>query len=408
MCFKGDLKMLEFFYRLQSIYKRLIEITDPKVFCEVLNELCLEIFINLKIIKIITKIQKQPSKKIKYLKELEIEANKELDNFYKEIKGLIEKDKINDPWILKQLNIYKNPSKYMTGPTDNKFVAMTMIQIALYDNIKTRQYRLAMKAPEKNTTISLNKIKKYEKFFPKTWNWLMQKSDFYKINEGLNNKAIKKLEDFYNCYNFNKPPKKLLQKNIDLFYKSRSTLMTGYIFGKQREYYDSVNEASLHFHPEEFKQYAGRALHAIEENMPVKENNKQIKKQQIIEYKTGTSELIMENKENIDFKKGEDPDKILSCYIKNNKKLPLFKIQNILIPEDYNDDPYPSLDKPLTEENIKLIKRKIRHINDQIQKIFRIKRLLKVVKDNSMSESKKNKKHHYFLEIKFPYKLVKA
>ncbi|MBD3273234.1 hypothetical protein GF385_02680, partial [Candidatus Dependentiae bacterium] len=275
------------FKRLKSILERLIRIKDPKVFCDVLNEFCLEIFNNPKINKIIKIILKQPAKQIQNLKKLEADANEELDNSYKEVKNLIKKDEINDSWIERNINIYKNPSIHMTGPTYNKFIAMNMIQVALNNNSKTKHYRLATQQSK-----NISDITEYERLFPRTWEWHQQNITFNKTNEGLNNIAIKRLEDFFNCYNFNKPPNKLKENNTNLFYKSRSTLMTGYIFGKQREYYNSTNEASLPFYPEEFKQYTGRVLNAIEENIDQVNKNKEkkIKKQLIIKYNTSTSE----------------------------------------------------------------------------------------------------------------------
>jgi hypothetical protein len=272
--------------RAKSIYKRLIKIKE--------------------IIKIILR---QTSNPISNFKKLETDANEELDTFYEEIKILIKNDKINDKRILENMDLYKDPSKYNSGPTDNKFIVINFIQIALYNNIKTRSYKLSMKAPE-GVPISLDKIALYEKLYPKTWNWLMQRSDFWKTNEGLNYKAIKKIEDFYNCYNFNKPPNKLNKNNINLFYKSRSTLITGYIFGKQREYYDSINEASLPFSSEEFKQYAGRILNAIEENFPIEENIEHTK--YIWEYSSDTAELIINNK-------------VIKKHMKNKNPYYLFK-----------------------------------------------------------------------------------
>ncbi len=303
--------------RLKSTFERLKSIDDTNVFVDVLNEFCVEVFSG-EFKKIITKIDKKYQQKIKPLNKLEKAANKEMDEAYTEIREFVKQHNIIDSWILQCIEEFKDPSKYQAGKTSNKFIAMNMIQIALYQNYKSIGSRFAMKAG----TVELTK-----KLFPKFWKWNFKKIELENTNEVLDGLALNKLRGFLNCYNlisYEAFKKELIEKddNVKILKECRHSFTVGYLFGQPRSYYDTELNASRPFDIQMFKQYAGRVLNIIEECLDVDHICKKISNDFQFRWKyTFTSAEFIANDKLIKFKKSKQPSELLKVIneIKKNK-----------------------------------------------------------------------------------------
>ncbi len=405
--------MFKFFNKAKSIFERLKTINDAALFAEVLNEFCAMLFYD-ELKEICTKIEKKYQQNIKPLKKLEKNASKETDDSFMEIKDFVKKYNIKDPWILSNIEEFRNSSKYKTGPTYNKFIAMNMIQIALYSNTEGKKCKYAMKTANIKPEVSNDDFYlKSEKLFPNLWKWHRKKIELELVNEILGGVAFNKLKDFFNCYNFFqfetlKP--ELIKKghNIKILNCCRHSLTVGYLLGTPRSYYDTEVWASRLFDIQKFKQYVGRVLNSIENYVAFdyKQKNSNKISEFLVKYKSSTAELMINNDKPIDFKKNEDPAKFLNFINEkmNSKKnkLPLFLIRDHLFS---NSDTYFFSDKKLEKEEIKKIKGVRRQIHDRVKDngnpiMFRI------IKDESMSENKIEKNHHMYLMFSSQYKLI--
>lgn len=252
--------------KLQSIHDRLLIVDDEGVFVDILNEFYTELTTNPAFQQVLLVINQKYNDLIFPLHALEADALEEMENIFLEIKEFANHNSLKSAWLLDAFEKFHDPSKYQSVIVWNKFIAINMVMIALYNIPGGRKYKYALK-PAKIRSVDTRYYEQFKKNYPfsKYWEWHEKKLAFDSMNEVRECKSLKKIEDFFNCSNaiqYGKLRDVVTDKGY--FYQCYQSFSVGGILGIPRSYYDTEFQAPRRFLMDEFKQHAGRVFFLIQ------------------------------------------------------------------------------------------------------------------------------------------------